>query len=101
MATQQEIDRLRKMVLPTTLTDEELGAIFDASKNINEAASYVWQTKASQYSTLVNVSESGSSRSMGQMFEHALKMAQYFGGSDVDTGPEAGGRTRIGRIVRE
>jgi hypothetical protein len=101
MATDAQIAALRLLVAPTDLTDVQLGEIFDASKDINEAASYIWQTKASQYSTIVDVAESGSSRKMGDLFNHALAMAKYFGGSDADTGPNAGGRTRIGRIVRE
>jgi Cdc6-like AAA superfamily ATPase len=101
MATDAQIAALKLLIAPTDLTDEQIGSIFDASKNINEAASFVWQSKAAQFSTIVDVAESGSSRKMGDMFDHALKLAQYHGGADSDTGPDAGGRTRIGRIVRE
>lgn len=101
MATQTEITRLRELVMPTDLTDPELGQILDVSKNINEAASFIWQTKAAKYSTLVDVAESGSSRKMSDLFNNAMKMAQYHGGNSADTSPDAGGRTRIGKIVRE
>lgn len=101
MATDAELAALKLVIGPTQLTDDQLKTIIDASKNLNEAASFVWQSKAAEYSTIVDVAESGSSRKMGDMFEHALKMAQYHGGTDADTGPDAGGRTRIGRIVRE
>lgn len=101
MATDAQIAALKLVIGPTTLTDEQLSDIIDASKNMNEAASFVWQTKAAEYSTIVDVAESGSSRKMGDMFDHALAMARYHGGTDADTGPDAGGRTRIGRIVRE
>ena len=101
MASQAEINRLRSLVEPTDLTDPELAAIFDASKNMNEAASAVWQTKAALYSTIVDVAESGSSRKMGDMFTHALKLAEYHGGAGAETDHDAGGRTRIRKIVRE
>jgi hypothetical protein len=101
MATDDQITALKLLIAPTDLTDEQIGAIYDASKNMNEAASFIWQSKAAQFSTIVDVAESGSSRKMGDMFNHALQLARYHGGTDVDTGPDAGGRTRIGRIVRE
>lgn len=100
MATDAQIAALKLLIAPTDLTDDQIGAIFDASKNINEAASFVWQSKAAQYSTIVDVAESGSSRKMSDLFNHALQMAKYHGGTEADTGPDAG-RTRIARIVRE
>lgn len=101
MATDDQIAALKLLIAPTDLTDEQIGSVYDASKNMNEAASFIWQSKAAQFSTIVDVAESGSSRKMGDLFNHALQLARYHGGTDADTGPDAGGRTRIGRIVRE
>lgn len=82
MATGQEVISLRRMVdEPTTATysDAALSAIIDASSTLNAAAAQVWQEKAAAASTLVNVSESGSSRSMQQVHQNALSMARHYG----------------------
>jgi predicted acetyltransferase len=39
------------------------------------AASKIWSAKAGKYAAMVNVAESGSSRSLGTLIDNALKMA--------------------------
>lgn len=99
MATADEIAQLRQIIGETTLTDDELGEIFDRSANMNDAARWVWRMKAAGFATLVDVAESGSSRKMSDMFKHALEMSQF----DPDAAVPAPivGRTRTRRIVRE
>lgn len=80
MATPQQIARLRQLVGDTTLSDEELGAIIDSSANFELAVAEVWQTLAAQYSTVTNLSEAGSSRSLGDLFKNAQAMATYYRG---------------------
>ena len=101
MATTDEITRLKQIIGETSLSDEEIGEIIDqAGGDLNVASRWVWRMKAAEYSTVVDVSESGSSRKMSDMFVHALKMAQF--DSDGDGSPgETVGRTRTRRIVRE
>lgn len=41
-------------------------------------AALIWEAKAADTTELVNVSESGSSRNMSQVFDHAVKMAERF-----------------------
>lgn len=76
----------------------------DGSYAINGIAGSIWRAKAATYVEMVNTSESGSSRSAGQMFDHAIKMAELFEGSNgdgEDGSIPAPRSTRIVRAVRE
>lgn len=78
MATAAEIATLRAMVGDTTLTDVQLGQIFDSAECMNQAAGMAWGRKAAGYAELVNISEAGSSRSMGDLHKNALTMSKYY-----------------------
>lgn len=100
MATQEEIAMLVLVVGGANdFTEPQLGEIFDAASDMDEAAAVVWEIRAGKYHGLVNISESGSSRNLGDMHKNALAMAAYFRGKGVVEGA-ATGRTRTGRIVR-
>lgn len=89
MADAEAIAALRRMVDEPgteTYTDEALSALLDAATSAESVAAGIWQEKAAKASTLVNVSESGSSRSMQQIFANAQAMAKYF--SEKATAPE-------------
>lgn len=88
-------------------TDERINSLgpaalsADGTYDIRVYVALVWEAKAAEAVGLVDVSESGSSRSMGQIHAHAVKMAErYKPAADDNTGISAG-RTRIGKIVRE
>ena len=104
MATASQILTLREYVdEPTTdtYTDVRLGELIDAG-SVNRAASTIWASKAAKASALVNVSEGSSSRSLSDVYSHALEMARYWGGlADNEDGGDRvmkPGRTRA--IVR-
>jgi len=101
MATQEEIDQARALVPDTKLTDEEIGAIIDSSDCMNQAVGKIWGELAGTLSNLVNISEAGSSRSMGDLQKNALNMVKYY--ADLGCGntitPNTP-RTRVGKIVR-
>lgn len=59
-------------------TDAELQAILDAEGSISAAARYVWRMLAATYSSMVDVSESGSTRKLGDLYKNALTMADSF-----------------------
>lgn len=101
MASPQQIARMRQLVGETTLSDEQLGAIIDGSINFELAVAEVWQTLAAQYSTVTNLSEAGSSRSLGDLFKNAQAMATYYRGlgTPVVT-PVTTGYSRTRAIVR-
>ena len=102
MATAAEIQRLRMMVGDPTeeeFSDFKLNLILDAQAgNFNRAASEAWGMLAAGYTTLVNVSESGSTRNLGDLYKNAMTMKKYFDDAGVEG--VSRGRTRIGRISR-
>jgi hypothetical protein len=102
MATQEEIDQARTLVPDTTLTDEQINAIIDGSDCMNQAVGKIWGELAGRLSNLVNISEAGSSRSMGDLQKNALAMAKYYadmGCGDIAT-EDVVKRTRTRAIVR-
>jgi hypothetical protein len=102
MATADQIADFRLLIAESdeeTYTDEQLSALLDASTSANAAASQIWIEKAASAASLVNVSESGSSRSLGDIQRNALAMAKVFGDNaagDQSTSPGI----RIRRITR-
>lgn len=102
MATPDAIARLRQVIGDTDLSDAQLGAIIDEFDGDLDASSrWVWRMKAAGYVTVVDVAESGSSRKLSDMFDHALKMASFDGDGDGEPGVTPVGKTRTRRIVRE
>lgn len=91
MATVEEVATLRRITAePGTdnYTDEALSGYIDAAGSVDGAAAAIWQEKAAKASKLVNVSESGSSRSMQQIYQNALDMAKFYEGKgqvELDT----------------
>jgi len=88
VATPEEIAQLRLLIGTTNLNDDQLGAILDAEGSIEGAAAAVWESKAASSATLVNVSESGSSRSLSDVHKNALAMAKYWRGQDEIDSPD-------------
>lgn len=84
-----------------TYTDSMILGIYQAEGSVNAAAARIWREKAAAYADLVNTSESGSSRSLGDLQKKALDMADQFttlAGVDVKALSRTPARTR--RIVR-
>jgi len=103
MATTSEIAQLRALINDPdadVYTDEQLAAAIDAAGGVNGAAADIWTQKAAASSTLVNVSESGSSRSLGDLQKNALAMARQFRELAEQASPGGVGSVRIRRISR-
>jgi hypothetical protein len=100
MATTEEIQEVRDLTDGADgFTDDQIGALVDSGLSINAVAYRVWQSTAASYSKLVNVSESGSSRSMGDLYKNALAMAKSFKDADL---PSAGAKVkRTRKAVRQ
>ena len=101
--------QLRNMVgenAPDTEWDDDRLQIYldRTSNDLELAAALIWEDKASSYAQLVNVSESGSSRSLGDMYKNALAMADRFRGqattNDAPPVSPVATRTRTRAIVR-
>lgn len=82
MATVEQVAQLRLIIdEPSSLvySDDMLEVIIDQADGILDvAAAEVWQQKAARFSTLVDTSESGSSRAMSQMYKNAAAQAKYY-----------------------
>lgn len=105
---EETIGLLRQMIGSTDMTDAQLAMILvenmgeDGTFNLNYSAASVWTFKASSYAELVNVSESGSSRNLGDLHKNALLMAaRYRSDGDPAPLPDANlRRSRTRAIVR-
>lgn len=78
MASLDEIGRLRRVTDlaedDTTYTDSVLGGMID-DLTFDVAAAQVWQEKAAAYASMVDVTESGSTRRFSGLVDNALKMS--------------------------
>lgn len=108
MASKAQVAELRDLTSVTIddYNNDVLNEMIDSlDGSVNAAAASIWRRKAASYSSLVDVSESGSSRSMSQLFKQAKEMAMYFQGlADAETAevaiPTVSGRTRVKAIER-
>lgn len=106
MATAEQIAALRRLIAESdesTYTDQVLSDLIDASDgNLNTVAYEVWTEKAAAAANLVDVTEGGSSRKMGELHEQALNMAEMFRNRALEatTPPTGSTGVRIRRIVR-
>lgn len=103
MATAEEIAAFRLLIdehddkLP--YTDAAIGSRMDLATSQQALAAQIWTEKAAALAALVDVSESGSSRSLGQLQDKALAMAKAM--RDVDpTAPGTGSAVRGTRMHR-
>ena len=104
MATPAEIAALRLLVNePDNVepyTDAALGGRLDAASGDGNLVAYqIWTEKAATTADLVDISEAGSSRKMGDLHEQALGMAKHFAGLVSGGGPTEG-VTRVVRLRR-
>lgn len=85
----------------TLLELAEQNTATDGSYDLRATAAMIWEMKAANYVELTSVSESGSARSLQQVFEHAVQMANYYknplSGVPVPVYPRS---TKMARPVR-
>jgi hypothetical protein len=86
MATEDQIATLRGLINEPDDSngwdDEKLGAAIDAAETLNAAASGIWYQKAGQLASLVDVSESGSTRKLGDLRKNAMEMGLHYASAD-------------------
>lgn len=80
-------------------TDARVATFVDQTDNLYLAAAEIWGVKAGTYAGLVNVTESGSSRSLGDLLKQAKEMEAYY----RQRGEAAGGvaATTDGPVIRQ
>ena len=83
MADQAEIDFVLTLLGPYAgemgWTEEKIGEMLDAGKSPNQIARDFWISRSASTATLVDMSESGSSRKLSDINRNALAMAAMFG----------------------
>lgn len=93
MATADDIALVREYVNEpdvggTAWTDVRITVFIDGTSTLTYAAADIWAVKAGQAAGLVNVTESGSSRNLGDLLKHAQLMeAHYRKRGDAETAP--------------
>lgn len=107
MATAEEIALIREYISELTdangWSDARITTFVDGAENLPYAAADIWGIKAGSAATLVNVSESGSSRSLGDLLKQAKTMEEYYrrrGDSLVSPAPVDNGPV-IRQITRQ
>ena len=102
MASQEEIDNVRYLLGPNSEAegwdDTKIGALIDAGKSENTIAREYWESRMAVSSDLADVSESGSSRRLQQIFANKQAMAAYFRGAEQAEDP---GNQPPGPVSRE
>lgn len=104
------VTALRSAVGDTDKSDTQLAEILattmndDNTFNLNRAAVTIWTAKAASYASLVDVTESGSSRKMSDLHKNALAMTKHYASlleSEIAVVTEVvAARPRTRRIVR-
>jgi hypothetical protein len=105
VATAAQIAALRLLIAqPDNVepyTDAVLGALIDAESNQYTIAYQIWTQKAASVAGLVDISEGGSSRKMGDLYEQSLSMASNMRVRADEVGAIAGGPgLRISQLRR-
>jgi hypothetical protein len=91
MATPEQVAEARALADYTDtdpFDDTQLSAMIDSSSVLRVVVT-LWNTKAAKYASMVNISESGSSRSLGDAHKNALSMAKYYKGLADEAEAEA------------
>lgn len=86
MATEAEIEEARRRSDGAAdYTDDQISDFLDRGNTVFDFARLYWESKAASYSTLADVTESGSTRKLSDLHKNALAMAKHFG---TDTAAE-------------
>lgn len=106
MATPEQIAQLRLLIAEPDNTapydDASLGLRIDAAQGELPPVAYdIWVEKAAAAAQLVDTSEGGSSRKMGDIHEQSLAMASHFKKEIEDGEPQTDGvGVRIRKLRR-
>lgn len=99
-----DVDILRRLTSiessDDTYTDTVLQTYISTAGGVNAAAAQIWGEKAASLAELTDVAEGNSRRSLGKLYEQALKMASYYGDLAAGPGPAARRGTKVRPIER-
>ena len=57
---------------------ERITVLLDQGQSVNQILARFWNSKAAETATMIDISESGSSRSLSTVHENAVRMARYW-----------------------
>ena len=80
MASLDEIAVLRRLTStePDDYPDDLLNDLIDSNGSVDAAAAQVWRELAAEYATMVDITESGSTRKLSDLHGHAQAMIKLF-----------------------
>lgn len=58
--------------------EEKISVYLDGGSSVYQAVALFWEGKAARLYQMIDVSEAGSSRSLGQVYDNARSMAEYW-----------------------
>lgn len=91
MADQEEIDEVRDMLGSSSEAngwdDTKIGTLLDSGETPVAIARRYWESQMTESSDMADVSESGSSRALNQIFKNKAALAAYYRGAEQAEDP--------------
>lgn len=104
MASEADIAEVRSNINDDSdepmFDDEYISAKID-ELGVPNASAALWRAKAAEYSELVDTSEGGASRALGDLHKNALNMAKTFDTVGAAEVAATRGSPMVKKIVRE
>lgn len=92
MADEDEIREVREMLGSNPQMfgwdDARIGAALDDGDSPNTIARMFWESRMTSQTGLADVSESGSSRALSQIFKNSAAVAAYYRGAEAAEDPD-------------
>lgn len=83
MAAEDDIEEVRDMIGADGWGDDKITEMLDEGDSPVTIARKYWESQMASSTTLADVSESGSSRKLQQIFSNRAAMAAYFRGAEA------------------
>lgn len=83
MAAEEDIEEVRDMIGPDGWDDAKIEDMLDNGDSPTTVARKYWESAMASRTNLADVSESGSSRKLQQIFQNNAAMAAYFRGAEA------------------
>lgn len=104
MADEEAITEVLDMLGPNAITEgwttERIGEELDEGTSPNTIARRYWEFRMTRSSNLADVSESGSSRRLSQLFTNAQSLAAYYRGAETADDPQNQPSATVSREIR-
>lgn len=62
----------------TAWDDVKITTYLDGGKTVYGVMAQFWESQAAKYSTMLDVNESGSVRSLSRLYDNAIRLAEYW-----------------------